>query len=102
MTFIKNKYILILITILILGCKSTVKYRTIPLTTPPEKYYIDDYTTKKELYFEYQKSLMRIKEWQLWYNVNTKSDYYNYRDITNTFTNITTNSLVNIETNNTN
>lgn len=89
MIFIKNKAFLLLFSFLTLflilggGCKSTVEYRTKPLSTPPSKYYISDYKTKKELYFEYQHSLKTIKEWQLWYNVNVGSNYYNYKDITN-------------------
>lgn len=88
MIFIENKKLFLLLfsflTLLIVGgCKTTVEYRTKPLSTPPLKYYISDYKTKKELYFEYQHALKTIKEWQLWYNVNTGSNFYNYKDITN-------------------
>lgn len=86
MIFIKNKlflrYFIFSLLLVVMGCKTTVEYRTKPLSTPPLKYYISDYKTKKELYFEYQHSLKTIKEWQLWYNVNVGSNYYNY-DITN-------------------
>lgn len=105
MIFIKNKIILLIIIIFLISCKS-IQYRTVPMTTPPEKYYISDYKTKKELYFEYQHALMTIKEWQLWYNLNARSNYYNYKDITNmndlniemldnSISNIITNELIN-------
>lgn len=89
MIFIKNKvmaffrFFIFSLLLIVMGCKTTVEYRTKPLSTPPLKYYISDYKTKKELYFEYQHSLKTIKEWQLWYNVNVGSNYYNYSDITN-------------------
>lgn len=83
MISIKTKLLFFLLTIFLISCQTQVKYRTVPLTTPPEKYYISDYKTKKELYFEYQHALMTIKEWQLWYNLNARTNYYNYQDITN-------------------
>lgn len=58
--------------------KTTTKYITIPLTTPPDIYYISDYTSRRELYLEYINSLKTIKEWQLWYNVQVGSNYYHY------------------------
>lgn len=86
MIFIKNNAIVFMFFILCFfasGCKTTTGYKVRPLSTPPLKYYISDYKTKKELYFEYQHALMTIKEWQLWYNVNSGSNYFNYNDITN-------------------
>ena len=83
MISIVKKTVLLLLIILLISCQTQIKYRTVPLTTPPEKYYISDYKTKKELYFEYQHALMTIKEWQLWYNLNARTNYYNYSDITN-------------------
>lgn len=86
MTSINKKLFFIFFPFLICvaGCKTTtVKTYKVPLTTPPVKYYISDYTTKKELYVEYQHALMTIKEWQLWYNVNAGSNYYSYKEITN-------------------
>lgn len=77
------RFFIFSLLLIVMGCKTTVEYRTKPLSTPPLKYYISDYKTKKELYFEYQHSLKTIKEWQLWYNVNVGSNYYNYSDITN-------------------
>lgn len=101
MISIKTKLLFFLLTIFSISCQTQVKYRTVPLTTPPEKYYISDYKTKKELYFEYQHALMTIKEWQLWYNLNARTNYYNYQDITNInelnidLETITTNELTN-------
>lgn len=78
-----NKLLLLLIIIFLISCQSQVKYITVPLSTPPEKYLISDYKTKKEFYFEYQHALMTIKEWQLWYNLNARTNYFNYKEITN-------------------
>lgn len=122
MIFIKNKAFLLVFFIYVssfllffgAGCRTTIKYRDKPLSTPPQKYYISDYKTKKELYFEYQHALMTIKEWQLWYNIQVKTNYYNYKDITNIselniemidtnlINTISNQSVVNIEKTNTN
>lgn len=48
------------------------------MSTPPDIYYISDYTSRRELYLEYINSLKTIKEWQLWYNVQVGSNYYQY------------------------
>lgn len=95
MIFINKKYLLFIIIILFLSCKTETKYIVKPLTTPPNKYYISDYKTKKELYYEYQNALMTIKEWQGWYNINAGSNFYNYKDITNIDYNEITNMLSN-------
>lgn len=58
--------------------KTTTKYIRIPMSTPPDIYYISDYTSRRELYLEYINSLKTIKEWQLWYNVQVGSNYYQY------------------------
>ena len=97
MIFLKNKLLLFLLIIVLISCQTQIQYRTVPLTTPPEKYFISDYKTKKELYFEYQHALMTIKEWQLWYNVNARSNYFDYtkEEISNYYYNNTNNVSTN-------
>lgn len=64
------KYILIIIlSIFIVSCQTT-KYAAMPLTEPPNIYKPNDnITTQKELLKEYQRSLIKILEWQKWYNI---------------------------------
>lgn len=94
-----KRIFLIFLLIFLISCQTQIKYRTVPLTTPPEKYYIDFYTTKKTLYLEYQSALIKIAEWQLWYNLNARTNYY-YYDITNIQGLRITNEIINNYTNN--
>ena len=56
----------------------TIKYIRIPMSTPPDIYYISDYNSIKGLELEHINSLQKILEWQLWYNVQVGSNYYQY------------------------
>ena len=56
----------------------TTKYIRIPMSTPPDIYYISDYNSIKGLELEHINSLQKILEWQLWYNVQVGSNYYHY------------------------
>lgn len=72
------KYIILIIiySIFIISCKTT-EYVTVPLTEPPSIYNpSDNITTQKELLKEYQRSLIKISEWQKWYNIQIFSNYY--------------------------
>ena len=48
------------------------------MSTPPDIYYISDYNSMKGLELEHINSLQKILEWQLWYNLQVKSNYYQY------------------------
>jgi len=50
------------------------------LSTPPEQYYPSAINTDKELLLSYQQVTMKISSWQDWYNINTRSNYFNYSD----------------------
>ncbi|WP_028328664.1 hypothetical protein [Brachyspira alvinipulli] len=77
----KIKY-LILILIFLVSC--TAKYITIPLSQTPSFYEPNNnINTSKELIKEYQKSIIKISEWQIWYNVQTGSNYYKIRGSNN-------------------
>lgn len=56
----------------------TTKYIRISMSTPPDIYYISDYNSIKGLELEHINSLQKILEWQLWYNVQVGSNYYQY------------------------
>lgn len=68
------KYLLLFFILFFSGC-STIKYVTIQLTTPPKIYKPNIIYTEKDLINEYKRSLMKISEWQNWYNVQTISNF---------------------------
>lgn len=69
---------IIFIAIIIIGCQTKERYIKVPLSTPPEKYYIPKIEDKRDLIKAYQEATMRISEWQLWYNINNRTNYFNY------------------------
>ena len=58
--------------------KITTEYITIPLTTPPDRYKIEEITNNQQFLLEYRKAIMFISLWQNWYNVQVGSNYYHY------------------------
>lgn len=72
------KYIFItIISILFLISCQTTKYIIIPLTDPPTIYIPPkEIRTQKEFLKEYQKTLIKISEWQKWYNTQISSNYF--------------------------
>ena len=69
-----------IITIAIISCQTQIKYIKVPLSTPPEKYFIPQISDRQELMKAYQESVMRISQWQLWYNINSGTNYFSYGD----------------------
>lgn len=67
--------ILLLLLLFLTSC-TTVKYVTVPLSTPPEPYKITEgqIRTQKQLFKEYQKTLKKINEWEAWYLIQTNID----------------------------
>ena len=67
-----NKILLLFILIFSISC-STVKYVTVPLSPPPEAYKITEgqIKTQKDLFKEYQKTLIKLNEWESWYIIQT-------------------------------
>ncbi|MEI0799686.1 hypothetical protein R4Q14_15365 [Brachyspira intermedia] len=61
---------LLLLLIFLGGC-SSVKYITVPMSSPPEVYKPNTADTEKDFLYEYKRSLMKISEWQNWYNIQT-------------------------------
>lgn len=70
---------MILLCLFLVGGCSTVQ----TISSPPEAYYPYRPTTDKELISSWQGSLMKIKEWQTWYDIQVGSNYF----YTNTQTN---------------
>ena len=64
-----NKILLLLFLIIFFTSCTTVKYVTVPLSTPPEQI-----RTQKQLFKEYQKTLKKINEWEAWYSIQTNID----------------------------
>ncbi|CCG55771.1 hypothetical protein WESB_0300 [Brachyspira pilosicoli WesB] len=68
------KYLMLMVIFLV-SC--TTKYITVPLSKPPSFYEPNNnISTSKELIKEYQRSIIKISEWQSWYNVQSGSNYY--------------------------
>ncbi len=63
---------LILLCLIICGCAS-IEYN---LSSPPDKFTPNTPTTVKELSLEWQGSLIKIKEWQSWYDIQVGSNYF--------------------------
>lgn len=75
-----------------IACKTTesVKVVTKPLTVPPDPYRINQMNSAQDLVFEYRRAIMKISEWQVWYDIQIGSNYYR-GGTTNTNSNITNN-----------
>lgn len=72
------KIIKLLLLFSLISCQSQVKYIRVPMSSPPEKYFILDYNSKNSFELEHINSLKKILEWQSWYNIQVKSNYFNY------------------------
>ena len=68
-----NKILLIILLIIFVTSCTTVKYVTVPLSPPPEHYSITEgqIKTQKDLFKEYQKTLIKLNEWESWYVIQT-------------------------------
>lgn len=66
------KILFLLLVTCFISC-TTVKYVTVPLSTPPEPYSINEgqIKTQKDLFKEYQKTLIKLNEWEAWYSIQT-------------------------------
>lgn len=64
------KYLIFLCSFFIISC-CTPKYISVPLTAPPKIYKPNIVNTEKDLINEYKRSIMKISEWQNWYNIQT-------------------------------
>ena len=64
--------LIIFLIMALIGCTSI----NANLSTPPSKHDIIRPTTDKELIYEWQKSAIKIKEWQAWFNIQIGSNYY--------------------------
>lgn len=77
-------FCLILVTTIIfvslISCKTL---SVIPFSTPPAMYKINRIETTKDFVFEYQKSIIKISEWQAWFNIQVGSNYYNFNGVSN-------------------
>ena len=67
-----NKILFLFLIMFFTSC-TTVKYVTVPLSPPPEPYSINEgqIKTQKDLFKEYQKTLIKLNEWEAWYRIQT-------------------------------
>lgn len=70
--------IAIVFIFILLGCGTKKEYIRVPMSTPPAKYFILDYNSKNTFELEHINALKKISEWQSWYNIQVKSNYFNY------------------------
>lgn len=68
------KKLLLLLLFLMIGC--TTKYIKAPLSSPPKEYIPKKVQTENDFLLEYRNSLIKIKEWQSWYNIQAGSNYF--------------------------
>ena len=71
-------WVLLLLFIFLAGCSTQVKYITTPMSEPPAIFIVEDIQTDKQLIKEYQKSIIKITEWQKWYNIQVGSNYFKF------------------------
>lgn len=71
-------WVLLLLFIFLAGCSTQVKYITIPMSEPPAIFIVEDIQTDKQLIKQYQKSIIKITEWQKWYNIQVGSNYFKF------------------------
>ncbi|CCY78551.1 putative uncharacterized protein [Brachyspira sp. CAG:700] len=72
-----------IIIISVMACQTRIKYMKVPLTKPPEKYYIPQIADKRDLIEAYRQSVMRISQWQVWFNIQSETNYFQFSDFTN-------------------
>lgn len=73
-----NKILFLFLFVFFISC-ATVKYVTVPLSPPPEPYKIEtgQIKTQKDLFREYQKTLIKLNEWESWYIIQTNNSNTN-------------------------
>lgn len=73
----KLKIIILFILVICFTSCTTTKYITIPLTPPPAFYTPNkNIKTQKDFIKEYQNSLIHIKKWQYWYDIQINTNYF--------------------------
>lgn len=72
-----KKLLLLLLLSISIGCATPQV-----ISTPPDAFHPQRPTTDKQLISQWQMSLIRIKEWQAWYDIQIGSNYF-FKEITN-------------------
>lgn len=75
------KLFLLLLIIILTACKTTEKivYKTKPLTVPPDPYFINNMNSARDLVYEYRRAIMKISEWQVWYDIQIETNHFQYQ-----------------------
>ena len=76
---LKKLSVLVFSALILTSCSTKTKYVKIPLSTPPEIFIIKSVTNRQDLMKRYQESIIKIGEWQLWYNIQAGTNYYLYK-----------------------
>lgn len=79
----------VILSFLIVACatKEKIVVKTKPLTTPPEEYKINQMNSSQDLIYEYRRAIIKISEWQTWYDINAETNHFRYSPTTNGKTN---------------
>ena len=77
--FLQKLSVLVFSALILTSCSTKIKYVKVPLSTPPEIFIIKSVTNRQDLMRRYQESIIKIGEWQLWYNIQTGTNYYKYK-----------------------
>lgn len=91
-----KRFFIFLFLCVLISCKTQKEYIRVPMSTPPAKYFILDYNSQNTFELEHINALQKILEWQVWYNAQVNSNYYNYSisEVSNYyFTNSLTNNI---------
>lgn len=71
------KYLILLLFLILLTSCTTTKYVIVPLSEPPTFFYPNtNIQTQKDLIKDYQNSLIKISEWQKWYNIQVNTNHF--------------------------
>lgn len=71
------RFLLFLFIFICASCKTQTVYVTKPLTTPPAIYVVEDNVSSvKDLLTEYRRAVIKVSEWQLWYDVQVETNHY--------------------------
>ena len=70
--------LVIIFIVSLIGCKSDELLIISSFSTPPKKYEIPNIQTEKDLIKAYNSSVIKITEWQKWYNIQVSSNYFFY------------------------
>jgi len=77
------KYIILIIFLFTaINCGTTrTQYIETPISKPPKMFMIEtNIQSNKDLLYGYREAIIKITEWQSWYNIQVKSNYFTIKE----------------------